>query len=230
MGINPTVCHMNEGHAAFMALEKIRELKNNSNMSFEEAVEASKAGNVFTIHTPVKAGLDEFRVELMDKYFGDYFPKLGINRDRFLSLGRILPDDREEAFKMPILAIKLSAYTNGVSELHGHVSRGIWGSMWPGIPLNEVPITSVTNGIHLENWLADEMESLYERYIGPTGRMNRWMNPSGMLSTRFLTKRSGDYINVAKSRLIVFATQSPKSTDAAQRNISYRIEPRGRSA
>lgn len=167
MGINPTICHMNEGHAAFMALEKIRELKNNSNMSFEEAVEISKAGNVFTIHTPVKAGLDEFRVELMDKYFGGYFPQLGIDRYRFLSLGRILPDDQEETFKMPILAIKLSGYTNGVSELHGQVSRGIWGSMWPGIPLNEVPITSVTNGIHLENWLSDEMESLYERYIGP---------------------------------------------------------------
>ena len=106
-------------------------------------------------------------MELMDKYFGGYFPKLGIDRYQFLSLGRILPDDQEETFKMPILAIKLSGFTNGVSELHGHVSRGIWGSMWPGIPLNEVPITSVTNGIHLENWLADEMESLYERYIGP---------------------------------------------------------------
>jgi starch phosphorylase len=167
MGINPTVCHMNEGHAAFMALEKIRELKNKTNMSFEEAAETSRAGNVFTIHTPVKAGVDEFRVELMDKYFGEYFPKLGINRQWFLSLGRILPDDDSEAFKMPVLAIKLSGYTNGVSELHGQVSRGIWGSLWPGIPLNEVPITSVTNGIHLENWLADEMESLYERYIGP---------------------------------------------------------------
>ncbi|MBN2589959.1 MAG: alpha-glucan family phosphorylase [Sedimentisphaerales bacterium] len=168
MGINPTVCHMNEGHAAFMALEKIRQLRQNGNMSFEEAVEASKAGNVFTIHTPVKAGLDEFRVELMDKYFGHYFSSLGIDRERFLSLGRILKDDPEEPFKMPVLALKLSNYSNGVSELHGEVSRGIWGSMWPGVPTKEVPITSVTNGIHLENWLADEMESLYEKYVGPS--------------------------------------------------------------
>lgn len=168
MGINPTICHMNEGHAAFMALEKIRQLRQNSNMSFEEAVEASKAGNVFTIHTPVKAGLDEFRFELMDKYFGHYFPSLGIDRERFLSLGRILKDDPEEPFKMPVLALKLSNYSNGVSELHGEVSRGIWGSMWPGVPTKEVPITSVTNGIHLENWLAEEMESLYEKYVGPS--------------------------------------------------------------
>jgi glycogen phosphorylase len=167
MDINPTVCHMNEGHAAFMALERIRELRSTSNISFDEAVEATKTANVFTIHTPVKAGLDEFRVDLMDKYFGSYFPKLGINRQQFLSLGRILPDEEEECFKMPVLALKLSSFTNGVSKLHGEVSRGIWGSLWPSVPMNEVPLKSVTNGIHIKTWLSDEMSSLYERYIGP---------------------------------------------------------------
>ena len=167
MGIQPTVCHMNEGHAAFMALERIRELKGQTDMTFEDAVEATRAGNVFTIHTPVKAGLDEFRVELMDKYFGGYFPKLGVNRQRFLALGRILPDDDGEPFKMPILALKLSGYANGVSELHGQVSRGIWGSLWPGTPLNEVPIISVTNGIHIKNWISDELSCLYDKYLGP---------------------------------------------------------------
>jgi len=166
MDINPTVCHMNEGHAAFMALERIRELRTAQNMTFEEAVEATRAGNIFTIHTPVKAGLDEFRVELMDKYFGGYFPKLGINRKRFLGLGRILPDDDSEPFKMPILALRLSSSTNGVSKLHGQISRGIWGSLWPGIPRNEVPIISITNGIHIKNWVSDEIDSLYERYLG----------------------------------------------------------------
>ena len=166
MDITPTVCHMNEGHAAFMALERIRELRNSENMTFDEAVEATRAGNVFTIHTPVKAGLDEFRVELMDKYFGGYFPKLGINRKRFLGLGRILPDDDSEAFKMPILALRLSSSTNGVSKLHGQISRGIWGSLWPGIPRNEVPIISITNGIHIKNWVSEEIDSLYERYLG----------------------------------------------------------------
>ncbi len=167
MGINPTVCHMNEGHAAFMALERIRELRNTTNITFDGAVEATRAGNVFTIHTPVKAGLDEFRVELMDKYFGGYFPKLGINRQRFLALGRILPDDDSESFKMPVLALRLSSYANGVSKLHGQVSRGIWGSLWPGTPLNEVPVISITNGIHIKNWISDELCSLYERYLGP---------------------------------------------------------------
>jgi len=166
MNITPTVCHMNEGHAAFMALERIRELQSAKNMSFDEAMETTKAGNVFTMHTSVKAGLDEFNVALMDKYFGDYFPKLGINRERFLSLGRILPDDDGETFKMTILALRLSGYTNGVSKLHSQIARGIWGSIWPGLPLDEVPIIPITNGIHIKNWLSGEMNSLYERYLG----------------------------------------------------------------
>ncbi len=167
MNITPTVCHMNEGHAAFMALERIHELQTAKNMSFDEAMETTKAGNVFTMHTSVKAGLDEFHVALMDKYFGSYFPKLGIDRERFLSLGRILPDDDSETFKMTILALRLSGYTNGVSKLHSQISRGIWGSIWPGLPLDEVPIIPITNGIHIKNWLSGEMNSLYERYLGP---------------------------------------------------------------
>ncbi len=168
MGIRPTVCHMNEGHAGFMALERIRCLRDEQNMTFDEAVEAASAGNIFTIHTPVKAGLDEFRVELMDKYFDNYFAKLGISRERFLSLGRILPDDEHEPFKMPVLALKLSGFANGVSKLHGEISRGIWGSLWPGVPVDEVPITSVTNGIHLNAWISEELDSLYRRYLSPT--------------------------------------------------------------
>ena len=168
MGIEPTVCHMNEGHAAFMALERIRQLRNAKNMTFDEAVEATRSGNVFTVHTLVKAGLDEFGVELMDKYFGSYFPHLGVNRAQFLSLGRMLPDDESEPFKMPVLAIRLSSYVNGVSKLHGQISREVWGSLWPGIPEKEVPIISITNGIHLKTWLSEEIGSLYQRYLGPS--------------------------------------------------------------
>jgi glycogen phosphorylase len=168
IGIRPAVCHMNEGHAAFMALERIRELRSEQNMTFDEAIEATRAGNVFTIHTPVKAGLDEFRVELMDKYFGSYFPKLGINRKRFLALGRMLPDDDSEPFKMPVLALRLSGCANGVSKLHGRISRGIWGSLWPGVPHDEIPIISISNGIHVKNWVSDEIDSLYEKYLGPS--------------------------------------------------------------
>jgi len=168
MGIEPTVCHMNEGHAAFMALERIRCLRTSKGMTFDEALEATKSGNVFTVHTLVKAGLDEFSVDLMDKYFGSYYPDLGINRSQFLALGRLLPDDDNESFKMPVLALKLSAYANGVSELHGQISREVWGNLWPGVPSDEVPIKAITNGIHIKSWVAPEIEDLYDRYLGPT--------------------------------------------------------------
>lgn len=167
MGINPVICHMNEGHAAFMALERIRQLRNDTNMTFTEAVEAAKAGNIFTMHTPVKAGLDEFPVELIDKYFTNFIAELGISREQFLALGRILPDDAGESFKMPILALRLSSYVNGVSKLHGQISREMWSSLWPAVPVSEVPIISITNGIHTKSWLSDEMSSLYESYLGP---------------------------------------------------------------
>jgi len=167
MGITPTVCHMNEGHSAFLALERIRQLKNAGNITFDEAVEATKAGNVFTMHTCVKAGFDEFSMALMDKYFGGYFPNLGINRKQFLALGRVDPDDDSESFKMPILALRLSSYRNGVSKLHGEVSRNMWSFLWPGVPVSEVPIKWITNGVHNKSWLSGELRSLYERYFGP---------------------------------------------------------------
>ncbi|MEJ5259061.1 MAG: alpha-glucan family phosphorylase [Anaerohalosphaeraceae bacterium] len=166
MGLEPTVCHMNEGHAAFLAIERISKLRSLRNMSFEEAFEAAKASNVFTVHTPVAAGSDEFPVELMDKYFGHYYGKLGINRERFLGLGRIRPQDGSESFKMPVLALRCSAFRNGVSELHGQVSRQIWRNLWPELPVHEVPIGSITNGIHAKTWLSSEMNQLYERYLG----------------------------------------------------------------
>ena len=166
MDIKPTVCHMNEGHAAFMALERIRQLRSTGEMTFLEAAEATRAGNVFTVHTPVKAGNDEFSLDIMDKYFGGYYPHLGLSRKDFLALGRIERNNNTEAFKMPVLAMTLSAYRNGVSALHGKVSRQMWSGIWPGLPEDEVPIDSITNGVHLKTWLSEEMDSLYERYLG----------------------------------------------------------------
>lgn len=168
IGITPTVCHINEGHAAFMTLERIRQLQGGKNMTFDEALEATKSGNVFTVHTSVKAGLDEFRVQLMDKYFAGFISELGISRKQFLALGRIDPEDDSEPFKMPILALRLSGYRNAVSELHGRVSRDMWSFLWPGVPAAEVPVISITNGVHIKSWLSNEMNSLYERYIGPS--------------------------------------------------------------
>lgn len=166
LGIYPTVCHMNEGHAAFMALERIRQLKKDKQMTFDEALEATKAGNVFTVHTPVKAGNDEFSVDLMSKYFDHFYPSLGISKKEFLSLGRFNSANDSETFKMPVLAIRLSSYRNGVSKLHGEVSRKMWSPIWPNVPDKEVPIDSVTNGVHIKTWLSDEMNALYERYLG----------------------------------------------------------------
>jgi len=166
MGINPAVCHMNEGHAAFMALERIRFLREQTGMTFEQALEATKSGNCFTIHTPVQAGNDEFPTELIEKHFSHFYPSLGIDHQQFMSLGRLVPSDEKETFKMPVLALKLSTYRNGVSRLHGRVSRKIWSSIWPDLPENEVPITSITNGVHIKSWLSEEMNSLYERYLG----------------------------------------------------------------
>ena len=167
MGIEPAVCHMNEGHSAFMALERIRMLTSEKKMTFEEALEAARAGSIFTIHTPVKAGLDEFVPDLVEKYFADYVTKLGIDIGRLLSFGKMMPDDQNESFKMPVLAIKLSSYMNGVSKLHGSVSRKMWADLWPAVPVEQVPVISITNGAHIKSWLSDDMNALYGRYFGP---------------------------------------------------------------
>ncbi|AQT68632.1 Maltodextrin phosphorylase [Anaerohalosphaera lusitana] len=166
MGIEPTVCHMNEGHAAFMALERVRILRSEKDMSFDEASEAAKSSNMFTVHTPVAAGNDEFPPDMVDKYLSGYYSKLGIDRETFLALGRIDPADKNEPFKMPVLAIKMSSSRNGVSQLHGEVSRKIWWNLWPELPVDEVPIDSVTNGIHAKTWISGELTQLYERYLG----------------------------------------------------------------
>ncbi|MGD0784671.1 MAG: alpha-glucan family phosphorylase [Sedimentisphaerales bacterium] len=166
MGLEPSVCHMNEGHAAFMALERMRHLCSTRSLNFEQALEATKACNIFTVHTPVKAGNDEFSPELMLKYFGNYFPKLGLDRNQFLALGRVDPSKDSETFKMPVLALKLSTWRNGVSKLHGRVSRAMWAELWPNLPVDEVPIQSVTNGIHAKSFISSEMNQLFERYLG----------------------------------------------------------------
>jgi len=166
LDLEPTVCHMNEGHAAFMAIERVRKLRSKYNMTFEEAFETAKASNIFTVHTPVAAGNDEFPIEMIDKYFSHYYGSLGINRDQFLGLGRVHPADEHECFKMPVLALKMSSHRNGVSQLHGEVSRKIWSALWPELPVSEVPINAITNGVHARTWLSPELNSLYERYLG----------------------------------------------------------------
>jgi starch phosphorylase len=170
LGIRPTICHLNEGHSAFLALERIRILMEEQELSFAEAKEAASAGNVFTTHTPVPAGIDRFPPQLMDKYFSDYYRALGLSREDFLALGRENPADNGEPFCMAILALRLSAHANGVSGLHGQVSRRMWQGVWPGVAEDEVPITSVANGIHVPSWISGDLAGLYDRYLGP-----RWL-------------------------------------------------------
>jgi len=172
LGLKPTTYHMNEGHAAFMTLERIHELVQKEGLTFWQAVDAVKAASVFTTHTPVPAGNDMFPPEMIHRYFGKYCADVGISVDDLLSLGRQNPSDAREPFCMTVLAIKLSTYSNGVSKLHGEVARAMWERTWDGVPVHEVPITSITNGIHVPFWISRDLAGLYDRYIGPEWASN----------------------------------------------------------
>ncbi|MBN1411544.1 MAG: alpha-glucan family phosphorylase [Spirochaetales bacterium] len=167
LGINPAVTHMNEGHSAFLALERIRELIEQHKLTFDEARQLVWVTNVFTTHTPVPAGNERFPMELMEKYFKNYIKGLNITWDEFISLGLENPFDSHEQFCLTILALKLSAYNNGVSRLHGRVSRKMWCSIWEELPDEEIPISHITNGVHPKTWLAPAMSNLLDKYFGP---------------------------------------------------------------
>lgn len=165
LGLDPTVWHMNEGHSAFLAVERIRE-KVKTGMSFENAMRQVRVGDIFTTHTPVPAGNDQFPLWLIDKYFGNIWAELGLSRDQFIDLGRQV-QPWGETFVMPVLALKLSERANAVSELHGIVSRRMWQFLWPGEKEENVPVGYVTNGVHTRTWLARRMGLLFEKYLAP---------------------------------------------------------------
>lgn len=164
LGYDPAVLHMNEGHSAFLLLEAIREHVVRG-MSFSEAAALVKAQTIFTTHTPVPAGHDVFPFHLMDKYFYGYWEQLGIGRETFLSLGQH-QEPWGEAFNMTVLALRMAGQYNGVSKLHGQVSREMWRHVWPDRAVERVPITSVTNGIHVPGWTAGEMRHIFNKYLG----------------------------------------------------------------
>lgn len=170
LGLEPVVFHMNEGHSAFLALERTRRLMETHGLSFEEACNVASAGLVFTTHTPVPAGHDYFAPDLMDRYLGDYARALGLSRRDFLALGRQDPNNEAEPFCMTILALRMASHRNGVSRLHAQVSRRMWQGLWPRVPEDEVPIMHITNGVHFQSWLSREMKELYDRYLGPRWR------------------------------------------------------------
>jgi starch phosphorylase len=170
LGLRPSVYHMNEGHNAFLALERVRRLMETRGISFAEAGRLVRASSVFTTHTPVAAGHDYFPPELMDRYLGEYPEQLGIPRAEFLALGRQDPYNDKEYFCQTILALKMSEHSNGVSKLHGAVSRQMWSELYPGRTVDEVPIGYITNGVHMPSFVAPEVERLCERYAGPGWR------------------------------------------------------------
>jgi starch phosphorylase len=164
LGIEAEVFHMNEGHSAFLALERIRLNVVEKKLDFYSALQVVAAANVFTTHTPVPAGNDSFPREMMRKYFAQFAKELSIPFDELFSFGqtRVNPSD---PFSMTILALRLSRHANGVSKLHGEVTRSLWKDVWTGVPVHEVPITSITNGVHTKTWMAPEFSALYRKYL-----------------------------------------------------------------
>lgn len=168
LGYSPTVYHLNEGHSAFLILERIRKLIQEQGLSFYEAKQVAQATQVFTTHTPVSAGFDLFPPDKAMYYVGQYANIFGLSKEEFLGLGRENPGDHASPFSMAALALKTSSYTNGVSALHGEVSRVMFQGLWPNLPLPEVPIKSITNGVHARSVVAKSTQELYDRYLGPS--------------------------------------------------------------
>ena len=164
LGIDAEVFHMNEGHSAFLALERIRRNVVEKKLDFYSALQVAAAANVFTTHTPVPAGNDSFSREMMRKYFGDFVRELQIPFEELFRFGQASVDPAD-AFSMTILALRFSRHVNGVSKLHGDVSRLLWKDVWAGVPVHEVPITSITNGVHTKTWMAPEFSALYTKHL-----------------------------------------------------------------
>lgn len=165
LGHKPVIYHMNEGHSAFLTLERIRQLVGEGS-TLDEAKDIVQRSSIFTTHTPVPAGNDEFPTWLIDKYFANFWETLGLNRDQFMDLAKIKTDWSDEVFSMPVLALRFSNYRNGVSQLHGTVSREMWQFLWPTKGVEEVPISYITNGVHTGTWLARRLAALYDKYLG----------------------------------------------------------------
>ena len=167
LGLNPTVYHMNEGHSSFLILELIKNIIKEKELSFEMARDIVSSRTVFTTHTPVPAGNDIFPVDLVEKYFDGYWDRFGITKEQFLELGMKPNPEENSGFNMGILALKVAGKKNGVSKLHGAVSRELFAEVWPEISPDESPITHVTNGIHTCSWLAPNLKELYNEYLMP---------------------------------------------------------------
>ncbi|MEA2173888.1 MAG: glycogen phosphorylase, partial [Blastocatellia bacterium] len=229
LDINPHVYHLNEGHSAFLTLELAREIIEAEGLPFADAAHAVRAHCVFTTHTPVAAGNDEFDAALVQQCFGDSYERaLRLPRDEFFKLGRVNPADTKEAYGLTPLAIRMCRSTNGVSKKHGEVSRALWQEMWPEKTAEEIPITSVTNGVHAPTWVAPLLRTLYEKHVGDDWQdaildQSRWQKSIEKISDEELW----DAHLLLKQRLIAFirhrsfharlnAVESMEYTEAAR--------------
>ncbi|MDR0292144.1 MAG: alpha-glucan family phosphorylase [Elusimicrobium sp.] len=162
LGINPSVYHINEGHSAFLLFQRIIDAMQEKKLTFQQACEYVWATSVFTTHTPVIAGNEHFDPALVRKYMEIYAQKMGLSWDEFVAIGK--EDFTSPTYCMTVVALKLAAFLNGVSKLHGAVSREMWQKVWPSLPINEIPVTSITNGIHSASWLSHEHGEIYSKY------------------------------------------------------------------
>ena len=177
LGYDPSVYHSNEGHAGFLNLERIRELVTDGDLSFDEAVEAVRTSTIFTTHTPVPAGIDRYDLDLMSRYFESFVHECGATFDAVMALGLESESDEDPLFNMAVMGLRLAGRSNGVSKLHGRVSRSMFKALWPEVPDDEVPITSITNGVHTSTWLGPEIAELFNRRLSPGWAENggaRW--------------------------------------------------------
>jgi starch phosphorylase len=219
VGLQPTVYHMNEGHSAFLAIERIRLLMQEQKLTFEEALEACRVNNVFTTHTPVPAGIDIFDPGMMHFYFQEYCQGAGINFDQLMSLGRRDPNDGDERFSMAVLALKTSSYRNAVSRLHRQVSQEMWSGMWPQLPVWEVPITSVTNGVHLTSWLNGDLAALYDQYLEPDWR-ERFADPAVWEQIREIPDEELLEVHRRRKRRLIAFVRASQTEAALRRKVS----------
>ena len=232
LGIEPEVCHLNEGHAAFAVLERARDFMQGSAQPFDVALEVTRVGNLFTTHTAVAAGFDRFPPELMKQYLGGYAEKkLGITLEDLLALGRQNPDDSAESFNMAYLAIRGSGAVNGVSRLHGQVSRQLFQPLFPRWPVDEVPIGYVTNGVHMPTWDSAAADDLWtkacgkDRWLGTTENLEKDIRRVSDASLwQFRTAARESLIDYARQRLVRHYTADGASPEMLE-EMSHLFDP-----
>ncbi|MHB8463501.1 MAG: alpha-glucan family phosphorylase [Acidimicrobiales bacterium] len=219
LGETPQLFHMNEGHAGFCTLERIRTLLLEG-LTPAEAVEAVRASTVFTTHTPVPAGIDRFPVDLMERYFADSVAECGLTLDDLMAIGRTPGDDDDAPFNMAVLGLRLSGAANAVSTLHGDVSRRMFAPLWPGVPVDEVPITSITNGVHARTWADRDLGEVFERRVHPDwpdAAADRWAQlAEGSADDLWRVKNQG------RQRLVAFIRERLRAAAEARGEIDTR--------